>query len=228
MRFHLVLQWPLSSLNGFDEILNIEDLLIAKLTDQSDVDGHDFGSGEANIFGGRDRVQCSVRLFEYWEEDVRLIRDLPGPFPCCGSSCTIRNMKTKQLHFSYALVLFGIFATAPAPVLGQHMNEKDSPCTSVVVTSDLVSCFSKARDEADAKLNSLYNRLRQKLEGEDANRLVETERTWMKYRDENCSAERGLYGAGTAAQPAYLACSESMTRARTKELQVTYAARLKD
>jgi hypothetical protein len=49
MRFQLVLQWPLSSLNGFDEILNIEDLLIAKLTDQSDV-GHDFGSGEANIF----------------------------------------------------------------------------------------------------------------------------------------------------------------------------------
>jgi hypothetical protein len=50
MRFQLVLQWPLSSLNGFDEILNIEDVLIAKLTDQSDVDGHDFGSGEADIF----------------------------------------------------------------------------------------------------------------------------------------------------------------------------------
>jgi hypothetical protein len=50
MRFQLVLQWPSSSVNGFDEILRIEDLLIAKLTEQSDVDGHDFGSGEANIF----------------------------------------------------------------------------------------------------------------------------------------------------------------------------------
>lgn len=50
MRFQLVLQWPASSLNSFDEILDVEDLLIAKLTDQSEVDGHDFGSGEANIF----------------------------------------------------------------------------------------------------------------------------------------------------------------------------------
>jgi len=50
MRFQLVLQWPASSVNDFDEIVNIEDLLIAKLKGQSVVDGHDFGSGEANIF----------------------------------------------------------------------------------------------------------------------------------------------------------------------------------
>ena len=50
MRFQLALQWPVSSLSGFDELLSLEELLEAKLTDQSDVDGHDFGSGEANIF----------------------------------------------------------------------------------------------------------------------------------------------------------------------------------
>jgi hypothetical protein len=32
---------------------------------------------------------------------------------------------------------------------------------------------------------------------------------------------------GTAAAPAYLACLEAMTRARTKELAVGYAVRLK-
>ena len=50
MRFQLALQWPLSSLRGLDDLLNLEELLMAKLTDQSDVDGHDLGSGEANIF----------------------------------------------------------------------------------------------------------------------------------------------------------------------------------
>jgi hypothetical protein len=47
--FQLVLQGPASSLNGFDEILNIEDLLTAKLIGQSEVNGDDFGSGEVNI-----------------------------------------------------------------------------------------------------------------------------------------------------------------------------------
>lgn len=43
----------------------------------------------------------------------------------------------------------------------------------------------------------------------------------------NCSAERDLYEGGTAASPAYLGCLEAMTRARTKELAVTYAVKLK-
>ena len=30
--------------------MSLEELLMAKLTDQSEVDGHDFGSGKANIF----------------------------------------------------------------------------------------------------------------------------------------------------------------------------------
>jgi len=108
------------------------------------------------------------------------------------------------------------------------MNEKDSPCANVVVTSDSVSCLSKAKDTAEAKLDALSGRLRHKLEAQDATRLVETQKTWIKYRNQNCTAERELYGLGTAAGPAYLACLEAMARARTKELEITYAVVLKD
>ena len=38
---------------------------------------------------------------------------------------------------------------------------------------------------------------------------------------------RGLYAGGTAAPLVYLACLEEMTRARKRELLVTYAVRLK-
>lgn len=69
--------------------------------------------------------------------------------------------------------------------------------------------------------------VRKRVEGDDAKRLIETERLWTQYRDSNCEAERALYGMGTGAHPAYLACLESMTRARTKELRVTYTVRLK-
>jgi uncharacterized protein YecT (DUF1311 family) len=128
-------------------------------------------------------------------------------------------------HF---FALFAVFFIAVAPCHAQHMNEKDSPCAGVAVTTDLVECLSKARDSSDTKLNSLYRTIRKKLDASDGNRLTEAQRLWIKYRDANCSAERALYDGGTASFPAYLGCLEAMTRGRAKELQVTYAVRLRD
>jgi uncharacterized protein YecT (DUF1311 family) len=126
------------------------------------------------------------------------------------------------------IVLLSFVLLAIAPSFSQHMNEQDSPCANVVSTSDSVDCLSKARLSSDAQLNSLYQELRKSLEGDDANRLIATEKLWIKYRDANCEAERALYGLGTGAGPAYLACVEAMTRERTKELRITYTVRLKD
>jgi uncharacterized protein YecT (DUF1311 family) len=116
---------------------------------------------------------------------------------------------------------------ANVPARAQHMNETDSPCAGVVVTVELANCLARARDAADAKLNVAYKQLRAKLDAADGQRLVATQRLWIQYRDANCAAERELYDGGTAASPAYLACLEAMTRARTKELAVTYAVKLK-
>jgi uncharacterized protein YecT (DUF1311 family) len=125
---------------------------------------------------------------------------------------------------------FGIFLTAALlaiPAYAQHMNEKDSPCANVVVTAELTNCLSEARDAADAKLNSVYKEIRSRLEGADAESLTKTQRLWIQYRDANCSAERDLYEGGTAKYAVYFGCLESLTRGRTRELQVTYAVRLK-
>jgi uncharacterized protein YecT (DUF1311 family) len=107
------------------------------------------------------------------------------------------------------------------------MNEKDSPCADVVVTVYAVDCLAKARDAAEAKLNSVYKNARARLDTQEAEHLRKVQRLWIQYRDGNCSAEQELYGAGTAANPAYLACMEAMIRARTRELEVTYLVRLK-
>jgi uncharacterized protein YecT (DUF1311 family) len=126
----------------------------------------------------------------------------------------------KRISFPYCV----IFILLVTPALAQHMNEKDSPCAAVVVTSDAVQCLSKAGVAANAKLNSTYKNISEKLRSEaaDVKRLRTAERLWMQYRDANCTAERGLYNGGTAASPAYLACVEAMTRARTKELKTMY------
>jgi hypothetical protein len=50
MTYELVLQWPASSIDDYDAMIEMEEALIEKLTDHSEVDGHDSGSGEMNIF----------------------------------------------------------------------------------------------------------------------------------------------------------------------------------
>ena len=51
MKYQLVLQWAMPfPIQNLDDVVAIEDLLIDELKDSCEVDGHDFGSGEANIF----------------------------------------------------------------------------------------------------------------------------------------------------------------------------------
>lgn len=50
MRYQLVLQFRGDSLADYDQMIAIEDRLIEALGDSADVDGHDAGSGETNIF----------------------------------------------------------------------------------------------------------------------------------------------------------------------------------
>ncbi len=50
MKYQLVLQLPESYLKDFDALISLEDDLAEIMTENEDVDGHDIGSGEANIF----------------------------------------------------------------------------------------------------------------------------------------------------------------------------------
>lgn len=51
MEYLLVLQWSSdSSTQDYDQLIEIEELLMEKLSDNEEVDGHDIGSGEMNIF----------------------------------------------------------------------------------------------------------------------------------------------------------------------------------
>jgi hypothetical protein len=49
MKYQLVLQFAADSTEDFDRLIELEDRLIEEL-DVATVDGHDFGSGEFNIF----------------------------------------------------------------------------------------------------------------------------------------------------------------------------------
>ena len=50
MRYQLVLQFRGDTLSDYDQMIALEDRLIEDLGHSADVDGHDCGSGETNIF----------------------------------------------------------------------------------------------------------------------------------------------------------------------------------
>lgn len=50
MRFIVVLQLPSDRMSDFDSMIAAEELLLAGLSPNHEVDGHDVGSGEVNVF----------------------------------------------------------------------------------------------------------------------------------------------------------------------------------
>jgi hypothetical protein len=50
MKYQLVLQLPASSAEDYDEMIELEKVIMGNLANLGCVDGHDVGSGEMNIF----------------------------------------------------------------------------------------------------------------------------------------------------------------------------------
>lgn len=50
MKYQLVVQWPSTSIKDYDSMIKAEDALIERLSELHEVDGHDAGVGEVNIF----------------------------------------------------------------------------------------------------------------------------------------------------------------------------------
>jgi hypothetical protein len=57
MEYQIVIQWPASSMADYDRMIEIESMLIDDLSEGGEVDGHDAGSGQANIFVHAHNVQ---------------------------------------------------------------------------------------------------------------------------------------------------------------------------
>ncbi len=60
MKFQLVLQFQAADIRRFDELVALEEDLM-KLSPASDVDGHDFGAGEFNIFIRTDKPAATFK-----------------------------------------------------------------------------------------------------------------------------------------------------------------------
>lgn len=82
-KYQLVIQWPSCSINTYDLMIEAEDMLIEKLTEANEVDGHDAGADEANIFihtdnpeGAFEEVKTILGGSAYWIDIKAAYRDM--------------------------------------------------------------------------------------------------------------------------------------------------------
>lgn len=108
----------------------------------------------------------------------------------------------------------------------QHMNAPNAPCQNVGSNADETGCFIAASENANKNLNHLYAQISRILTTAERDQLVAAERLWIRYRDANCDAERGLYGGGSGGPTTYAACIAAVTEARVAELKIIYGWRL--
>jgi hypothetical protein len=78
MKYQLVVQWPAFSMQDYDAMIEVEDLFMEELTSSNEVDGHDVGAEEVNIFVRTDNPQATFDELKnilhgsiYWT-DVRV------------------------------------------------------------------------------------------------------------------------------------------------------------
>lgn len=83
MKYQLVVQWPSTSIKDYDVMIKAEDALIERLSELHEVDGHDAGVGEMNIFiltndfgTAFDEVKAVLQDEELWVDARVAYRDV--------------------------------------------------------------------------------------------------------------------------------------------------------
>ncbi len=98
----LVLQLPADGIDDYDTMVKIEDLLIDKLSDRSDVDGHDLGHGKMNIFIWTDDAERTFAAVRDILVDDVLVRALAAGYREEGGNDYTPLWPARSEHFEVA------------------------------------------------------------------------------------------------------------------------------
>ncbi len=104
--------------------------------------------------------------------------------------------------------------TLPIPVLSQTIQ-----CKRDGNTAQLKKCAADDYAVADKRLNQVYQQLIGQLRGEQKQRLIQAQRTWIQFRDQNCRFVSSQALGGTAEGLFLTTCLTKVTQQRTQDLQ---------
>ncbi|MEH2047691.1 lysozyme inhibitor LprI family protein [Nostoc sp.] len=113
-----------------------------------------------------------------------------------------------------AITIAGITPDLSEMRLVQKLN-----CNNPQTQAAINECTKLSYQNADKKLNQVYQQLISTLERPRKQKLIAAQQAWLKFRDTNCEFERSKYEGGSIASSIYFGCLENTTKLRTQELQ---------
>ena len=102
MKYQLVLQFPSSSMTDYDRLLAIEETIRSGLGDVGEVDGHDIGSGEMNVFIHTNKPEVAFKKAKALLEGEEELQALKAGYRGFDEDRYVAIYSTGLGHFSVA------------------------------------------------------------------------------------------------------------------------------
>lgn len=109
----------------------------------------------------------------------------------------------------------------------QIIAQQGIKCNPEGNTIEMRKCATDEYQRQDGKLNQVYQKLVSQLEGERKQKLVIAQRSWITFRDKNCSFVSSEASGGTLEPLLYTGCLSELTKKRTDDLN-SYLSKQKD
>jgi uncharacterized protein YecT (DUF1311 family) len=120
--------------------------------------------------------------------------------------------KPKSIYPQLALCLLIGLLTLP-------VHAADDSCKDAATTAAMRACENTRYQKADQELNAIYAKLTKQLEPARQEKLRQSQRAWLAFRDANADFLAGAAEGGTLAPLIKVTVMAEMTEARTQELQ---------
>jgi len=104
-----------------------------------------------------------------------------------------------------------------------HAQQHISHCDMTDSTAAAQACLKKHLDEAQNRLNRVYEELSSALNPEDLQELKRLQQNWLNYKDEECNWESGRTQTASLQQVYELSCQARVTENRAEQLEITLA-----
>jgi uncharacterized protein YecT (DUF1311 family) len=119
---------------------------------------------------------------------------------------------------AYAMTMASTLASTQ-PHLSKKLLTQTLNCNNAQTQLEINVCADLFYQNADKKLNQVYQKLLPKLPKSRQQKLIDAQLAWVKFRDASCEFERSGYEGGTIAPAIYSACLEKFTKQRTQQLR---------
>jgi uncharacterized protein YecT (DUF1311 family) len=113
----------------------------------------------------------------------------------------------------------GLVVTLPNIAILSRATAQQINCQNPTSNVEYKECARRSYEAADRRLNQVYQQLSSKLSAVERKQLIDTETTWIQFRDKNCSFEVYPSRGGTGYGGFLSSCLEQMTKQRTADLE---------